>query len=143
MCSTLVINRSVSTSALCLRQSKPTPSAPLSQEGGGFSTGHEALACSCGNRRGQNTRQISGVRPHVLRVAPPIKVTKKSKLFPSCGSVERCDSCNTRVAERYKTLKHGGGGEGRMKTAQVYKNRKLHLQLTHSAEPANLRSTCI
>lgn len=37
----------------------------------------------------------------------------KSKLFPSCGSVEHCDRRNTSVAQRYNTLKHcaGGGGE--------------------------------
>lgn len=142
----------MSTSALCLRQSKPTPNPLLSRGGGGFSAGHEAPACSRGSRRGQDTRQISGVRPHVLKVCSPPPAhnshERRSELFPSCGSVERCDSCNTPVAERYNTLKHAGGGggvvgrggEGRMSMAQVYKNRgKLHLQRTHSARASRRR----
>lgn len=39
--------------------------------------------------------------------------------------MERCDSCNTPVAERYNVLKHDGGGGGGGQDedgAQVYNN---------------------
>lgn len=65
----------------------------------------------------------------------------KSKLFPSCGSVEHCDSGNTSVAERNNTQRCGGI---QMRMAQVYKYRgmlaemKRHFQCTHSAEPSGV-----
>lgn len=89
-----------------------------------------------GNRRGQNTSQISEFVAHIrspqsLRPPPPSPFKKKkkscdgkSKLFPSCGSVEHCDSRNISVAERNNTLRHHGGGGGiHMKMAQVNKQR--------------------
>lgn len=97
----------------CLRRSKPPP-PPFHQWGVGFLLAMKLWPVSVATTgvRIQGRYQSS---PTYLKVCPPPLLKshdRKSKLFPSCGSVEQCDSRNTSVAERYNTLKHCGGGGG-------------------------------
>lgn len=74
--------------------------------------------------RGQDTRQIAGLASidHLKVCFFPLKSCDgKSKLFPSCGSVEHRDSGNASAAQRNNTLR-GGGGIWVM-IAEVYKHK--------------------